>query len=66
MAYLCTDGVAIWSALYGWRVQYRGRYGKWYNLGLYCSSTSAEFAAKRIHGEKNTRIQEEYVGDKKA
>jgi hypothetical protein len=63
MAYLCSDGTGVWCALYGWRVEYKERYGKWKRLGLYCDRAAAQFAVDHIHATKTTRIRVEYAGE---
>jgi hypothetical protein len=39
MPYLTSDG---WMSV-GHRVQVRGRYNKWFDMGLYCSREAAQF-----------------------
>lgn len=45
MPYMTSDGLKS----VGYRVQYRGRYNKWMELGLYCSREAAEHFINHWH-----------------
>jgi hypothetical protein len=59
MPILTSDGMRS----VGYRVQYRGRYNKWQNCGLYCSQEAAQnFINKCTNGPaERYRIVEEAV-----
>ena len=59
MPILTSDGLKT----FGFRVQYRGRYNKWVNMGLYCSQEAADhFISKCTNGPaEKYRVVEEAV-----
>lgn len=46
----------------GYRVQVKGRYGKWTNLGLYCDMQAAQFYLSMFPNRTYRVVEEQFNG----